>query len=479
MLSASPPRWRSLLATALEIVLAVGLATAAIAALQTTAPAVGLGIVYLLAILALAVRRGERPALIAAVLSVLTLNYLFVTPRHQLNIAHSQDEVELVVLLITALVVGRLAGVARQRAAEAEERARVAVAHKREAELLADAAAAILIRDSLPAQLESLGSSVADASGADSVRVALEPASSPEADEDVIALPSRHGRVWLCIRGGDAYDRALIQRLTAPLGGLVDVAVERDEVAARIAEAEAASRADVARTAILHAISHDLRSPITAIITAVGALRSADVTARERGELLSAIDAESARLARLVSDLLDLSRIEAGAVTPQQDWCDLVDVVASAARRFDGEHSIVFDLPRQLPLVRADAVQLERVFANLIENAVKFSGPDSPVRITGGAGPSWVTVRIVDQGPGIPLAERRHIFEPFFRGRRGGAGSGLGLAICRGFVEANAGRIVVQSHVGMGTSFAVSFRVASAPAPRELGEAPSPLGAEP
>jgi two-component system sensor histidine kinase KdpD len=109
-------------------------------------------------------------------------------------------------------------------------------------------------------------------------------------------------------------------------------------------------------------------------------------------------------------------------------------------------------------MVRADATQLERVFSNLIENAVKFSPKDVPVKIRGGAGPAWVTVRFTDHGRGIPLDHRGRIFEPFFRGRGSGAsGSGLGLAICRGFVEANGGRITVQSNEGHGTSFAVSF----------------------
>src|SRR5205085_11855179 len=145
-------------------------------------------------------------------------------------------------------------------------------------------------------------------------------------------------------------------------------------------------------------------------------------------------------------------------VSPQADWCDLGDLAATAAHRFRTSHPIELSVPTDLPLVRADAAQLERVFSNLIENAVKFSEPGAPVQITGGAGPAWVTVRVIDHGPGIPLEQRRHIFEPFFRGRGGGVGgSGLGLAIARGFVEANGGSIIVQSNVGLGTSFAVSF----------------------
>jgi two-component system sensor histidine kinase KdpD len=125
-----------------------------------------------------------------------------------------------------------------------------------------------------------------------------------------------------------------------------------------------------------------------------------------------------------------------------------------------------FALPDELPLVRADAAQLERVFSNLIENAIKFSPPGSPVRITGGVGGGRVTVRVIDHGRGIPSQHRARVFEPFFRGRGAArVGSGLGLAICRGFVEANGGTIVLQTGADRGTSFAVSFALVRQPQP--------------
>lgn len=447
-----------------EIVAAIGIATGLVAALQSTAPAVGLGIIYLLAVLAIAIRRGEVPALLTSLLSVLTLNYLFVTPRHRLAISHSQDVVELVVLLIAAVVVGRLASIARQRTSEAEERALIASAREREAKLLADTAAAILARASLSDQLESIGNRVAAAAGAESVRIALESPTDPAPGEDTVVLPSQRTRAWLCVSNETAYDRDLVEHLAGPVAGLIDLAVEREQLVTRAAETEAASRAEIAKTAVLHAISHDLRSPITAIATSASALRSPGVTESERAELIASIDAESARLAKLVDDLLDLSRIEAGAVAPQSDWCDVYDVVVSAASRFGTGHPIEIGLPSDLPLVRADAAQLERVFSNLIENAIKFSPDETPVQITGGTGPAWVTVRVIDHGRGIPREHRLRIFEPFFRGRsRGPGGSGLGLAICRGFVEANGGRIVLQSDVDRGTSFAVSFPLVEQP----------------
>jgi len=127
-------------------------------------------------------------------------------------------------------------------------------------------------------------------------------------------------------------------------------------------------------------------------------------------------------------------------------------------------HAIDFRLPADLPLVRADAAQLERVFSNLVENAIKHSPDGEPVTITGGVGSGRVTVRVIDRGRGIPASDRARVFEPFFRGRRDtGSGSGLGLAICRGFVEANGGQIVLQSAHGPGASFAVSFPVVKQP----------------
>ncbi len=462
------PTVREVIAAGFEVLLATAIATAVVAALQHAAPPAGLGAIYLLAVLEVAIRRGELAALATAVLGVLTLNYLFITPRHRFAIAHTQDLIELIVFLIAAVVVGRLAAKGRQRAAEAERRARIATAREREATLLAEAASAILAGTSLRAQLESIGARVALATGASRARVAVEPVPSPNDSELAFRLVSTT-RVWLYVADDAAWEQAEIERLAEPLGRLIDVAVERERVAEQAAETEAAQRAEAARTAILHAISHDLRSPLTAITTAAAALRSPAITDAERAELIDVVDSQGVRLAKLVDDLLDLSKIQAGAVLPRADWCDLHDVVASAAAHVGPDHQIEFELPVDLPLVRADASQLERVFSNLLENAIKFSPVQSPVRVSGGAGAGRVTVRVTDKGRGIPNQQRPHVFEPFFRGRGdGGAGSGLGLAICRGFVEANGGRILLQSGIDGGTSFAVSFPIVPQPSPSPL-----------
>jgi two-component system sensor histidine kinase KdpD len=437
-----------------------------VAALQSSAPAAGLGILYLLAVLAVAVRRGQVAALATAVLSVLVLNYLFITPRHRLSIAHSQDVVELTVLLIAAVVVGRLAATGREKAAEAESRAGLATAREREANLIAQAASAVLAGENVQMQLENIGKRIALATGAGHARVVLEPVPSPASGEMAVRLPARSRPAWLYVSRDGDWPQEDIERVAEPLGKLIDVAVEREVVSERAAETEAARRTEVARTALLHAISHDLRSPLTAITTAASALRAPAITEAERSELIDVIDAEGSRLARLVGDLLDLSRIQAGAVSPQPDWCDLHDVVTSAAAQLEADHRVEFSLAPGLPLIRADAAQLERVFANLIENAAKFSPAGSPIEIAAAAGTGRITVRVTDHGRGIPKRYRSRIFEPFFRGGEGGgaAGSGLGLAICRGFVEANGGRIALQSGRSSGTSFVVTFPVAEQPA---------------
>jgi two-component system sensor histidine kinase KdpD len=453
------------MATAAEVVVGILVASAFVAALQSAAPPVGLGSVYLLAVLEVAVRRGQVAALASAVLSVLTVNYFFIVPRGRLEIAHTADLVELIVFLVVAVVVGRLASAGRQRAAEAESRAREASAREREATLLAEAASGILAGRSLKAQLEMIGSRVALATGASSARVVMERTPAPGEHELTVRLATST-QVWLHVADDATWTKSEVGRLAEPLGRLIDVAIERERLAEQAAENEAASRAEAARTAILHTISHDLRSPLTAITTAGSALRSPAVSGDEREELIDVIDSESERLAKLVDDLLDLSKIQAGAVLPRADWCDLQDIVTSAAAHLPGSARIEFALPADLPLVRADAAQLERVFSNLLENAVKFSPPGATVRVSGGTAGGRVTVRVTDQGRGIPSHQRAHVFEPFFRGRGGsGSGSGLGLAICRGFVEANGGRILLQTGADRGTSFAVSFPVEPQPAP--------------
>ena len=455
--------WSRIAATTLETLAWVGLATALVALLNPIATPEGLGSIYLIAVIAVAIRHGQIAALAAAFLGVLTLNFFFIEPLHHLTISESDNVVALGVLLVAALVVGRLAAQSRERAAEAERRAEQAAARESEAAMFAEAATAALGGHS---QVVSGISSSLQAAGADELRLESSAAPQPRDGETVLRLPTRTGSVWLYAAGSSDWSEADLNRIATPIARLIDVADERDRTAARGAEAEAARQADAAKTVILHAVSHDLRSPLTAIRTAAEGLREERTEREDQIALIDAIEAEAERLTRLIGNLLDLSRIEAGAVYPRTDWCDLLDVIATAVSQIqlaESEKRIQIELDGELPLVRADAAQLERVFANLIENALRYSPPDQPVRISGGVGAGKVVVRVIDRGPGVPVAQRDAIFMPFNTGDER-EGAGLGLAISKGFVEANGGELRLQADSPDGTAFAVSFPLVEQPA---------------
>lgn len=459
-----PARLKEYLAAAGEAIAAVGVATGAVALLESVATPTSLGVVYVLAVMFVAIRRGEVPALATAAGSVLAYNFFFIEPRHRLTIADDHNVVALGVLLVAGFVVARLAALARSQAEESAQRAEQALAREREAKLLAEAASSLLASaDShTPAVSPSLERALKEAGA----RLELCHAPAPKTGEVALPLKMAGGTGWLYIDRDGHWTRADADRVLQALSNLIALAQERTRIADTAAEAEATRRADVAKTAIMHAISHDLRTPLTAISTAAGALREPGLSDEDRDELTAVVGTETDRLERMVSDLLDLSRIEAGAVNPQTDWCDLGDTIARAAehvRLQRGDFPIKIALAEDLPLVRADAAQLERVFTNLIDNAAKFSPSGKPVEVRGISANGRVTIRVVDHGRGVPAAQQTQIFKPFVRGRDAQPGSGLGLAICRGFVEANGGRIALQSRGKEGSAFAVSFPAVNQP----------------
>jgi K+-sensing histidine kinase KdpD len=241
------------------------------------------------------------------------------------------------------------------------------------------------------------------------------------------------------------------------LAKLAALAEERDRMQAEMVEAEALRRSDELKTALLRSISHDLRTPLTSIIAGGAALGSPSTTSEEREELSAAVVSEGGRLSRLVENLLDMSRLEAGKAPPHSEPVDLAEVLDAARAAIARPEVVRLAVDRELPLLDADAAQLERAFANLLENAVRHGG-GKPVLVKSMLLADKIAVRVVDQGPGIPENERQRIFEPFQHGEGGSSGgAGLGLAIAKGFVEANGGEIAVDSVVGQGSSFVVSM----------------------
>ncbi|HEV8248975.1 MAG TPA: ATP-binding protein, partial [Gaiellaceae bacterium] len=244
-------------------------------------------------------------------------------------------------------------------------------------------------------------------------------------------------------------------RVLPMLASLLATAIDREQM----------RRSDAAKTAVLRSVSHDLRSPITAILTAgelLGTVRHR-LSPAERDELLTSIRLQAKRLERFVSNLLDLSRLEAGAARPSPELWPIDGLVARALEAIGPENERVdVVLPPELPPVRVDPVQLEHVFVNLLDNALKFSPPATTIAVRAVQECGEIVVRVIDRGPGIPRHDQERIFEAFSRGTSGD-GSGLGLAIARGFAQLNGGRLWVESEPPQGSVFAFALSAAAVP----------------
>jgi two-component system sensor histidine kinase KdpD len=259
----------------------------------------------------------------------------------------------------------------------------------------------------------------------------------------------------------------LNERIVPALQTLLSAAIERDRLQVEAIEADALRRIDEIKTAVLRAVSHDLRTPLTAIVAAGDALGSPSLSSDERKTLSDSLTGEASRLARLVDQLLDLSRLEAGAAEPRWDWCSIEEITMVAAEQIPDRSRFELSFERDLPLLHADAAQLERALVNVLENAARHSGK-RPVSVRTLIVGSNVVVRVVDQGPGIAASQLDQVFEPFHRGHGsssgGHRGSGLGLAIAKGFIEANGGSIRAESPPGEGTTIVIELPVLSRPA---------------
>ena len=264
-----------------------------------------------------------------------------------------------------------------------------------------------------------------------------------------LADAARH-RAAEAEREREAADRARAE--------LEELSRERERMQAEVIEAEALRRSDELKTALLRSVSHDLRTPLTSVIAAGAALDSSNLSDAERSELSEAVVGEGQRLSRLVENLLDVSRLETGEAEPHREQVDISEVLEAARESLGLDRAAVrIGGGEGLPALRADPVQLERAFANLIENGVRHSG-GRPVFADCRLVEGHVVIRVVDQGPGIPESEWGRIFEPFYRANGAAeGGSGLGLAIAKGFVEANGGTIAIESLPGQGSAFVVSF----------------------
>jgi two-component system sensor histidine kinase KdpD len=446
--------------------LAVGIAAAAVGVALTTllvfalddvAPVLSLSVVYLLAVLFVATLWGLWLGIATAIASALAFNFFHIPPTGRFSIDTGENWVALAVFFLAATGASSLAQLARSRAVEADQR-------RQEADLSAEMARLLLRGGRLEQALPPVGQRLAHALGLSSAAIELR---AVDAAERTVVFPLREGSRQigtLVLSAGE--DEAVLRRVqlrVAPsLEALLAAALERDALQAEVVETAALRRSDVIKTALLRAVSHDLRSPLTAILAAAEALRSPSITEDERRELAGAVIEEATRLSRLIDNLLDLSRLEADAAEPRPEWSSLEEVIGAAIDDLAlPEDTFKLAVDGSLPPVRADAAQLERAFANLLDNAYRHSG-GHPVSVRARDVGGRILVRVVDRGPGIPQAQQERVFEPFYRSgtdRTGHRGSGLGLAIVRGFVEANGGRVWVESLPNQATSFIVELPV--------------------
>ena len=389
---------------------AVAATTLLIYPLRGVAPAASVGVIYLVAVLLVSTYWGLVPGLLTGLASAVAFNVFHIPPTGGISIADSSNLVALGVYLVTAAIASRVADVARTRAAESERR-------RREADLAANTARVLLGGATLADALPAAGTLIGTTLGLRAVQLSLDPAAADGPPS--VALDLGGGRHATLVLGADADGPMLArvrERIVPALEALLRAALERDELQAAVVETQALRRSDVIKTALLRAVSHDLRTPLTAIITAGHAMRSPALTGDEREELGTVVVEEAQRLAALVDKLLDLSKLQAGEAQPRRDWCSVEEVVRTAAGEVGGDDSAAFVLSfdRDLPLVQADAAQLERVFVNVLENAKRYSG-GHPVKVRARVVGGKMSIRVIDRGPGMTAAHLARAFEPFYR----------------------------------------------------------------
>ncbi|HEU0114139.1 MAG TPA: ATP-binding protein [Thermomicrobiales bacterium] len=490
----------------LEAIAAVAALSGAMTIVRDQLGILNVLLLYLLLLFALALTLGAGPAGVAAVASFVAFDYLFIPPYHTLTIADPSHVLVLLVYLGVAIFTAEIVARVRTRTDEAErERRRATLLYELNAALIGGATLdAILARiaERVVAVFGAAGCRLLlpDEAGAVTVRARF-PASMPADLDDA----TRAGAAWLLAARAGSPDggagsgwtpppapapfRADV--LMAPIAtaervvGVLEVtrqasddpfdpddkrilttfadqaalALERARLTEEAAQVAILARSDELKSALLAAVSHDLRTPLASIKASATALLDASVDWDDaaRRDFLQAIDEETDRLTLVVSNLLDLSRIEGGALKPVKAWYDAAelidDVVDRLANRL-AQHELTVDIAGDLPLVNFDYVEISQVLVNLIENAVKYTPPGTKIDVSVRQVPGAIEFAVSDEGPGIAEAQLPRIFDHFVRAAPSEIrGSGIGLAICKGLVQAHGGQIGVVSDRGRGARF--------------------------
>jgi len=461
-------------------------------------------LVFLTAIVAVAVRFGLLPSLIASIAASLVYDFFFLPPIYSFTIADPHNFTAFGFFILVAIIVSSVAARGRTQAVATVERARTteslyafsrklagtaslddvlwatayqtALMLKVRVVLLLPERGSIVVKAGYPPEDTLDDADIAAAKWAwDNNRVAGRGSDTlPGAKR--LFLPLRTGRGAVGVMGIDSDKPGPLltpdqRRLLDALGDQGALAIERVKLVEEMDRVERAAETERLRSALLTSISHDLKTPLAAVLGSASTLRDlADrLSDSERAELLGTIIDESERLNRFIANLLDMTKLESGAITPNVALHDLGEIVGSAlqrASRILSRHQIELELAPDLPMLELDAVLFEQVLFNILDNAAKYAPPETTIRIQAWRSGDAVSLRVLDEGSGIPAPDLEHIFGKFYRAQKADqvrAGTGLGLAISRGFVEAMRGTIVAANRPDRpGAMFTVSL-----PIPRE------------
>jgi len=443
-----------------------------------------LALLYLLGILGISATWGLRQAVFMSVIATLAFNYFFLPPIGTFTIADPENWVALFAFLVTAVAVSELSARARREASSAVER-------RRELERLYAFSQLLLSSDSPAELLNLIPRYIVDAFGTRSAAVWLSSRSDVYRSGPTIdGLESRDLQL-ICVRGEPRFDAVhqlafmplrmgmrvvgcmgvsgstLSRQTLEAIGSLVAIAIERAGAVEKLSRAEAARESEQLRSVLLDSVTHEFRSPLTAIKASVTSLLgSSNHSPEERQELLTIINEESDRLNRLIGEAAEMAQLDANKVEFRLGSAPIGPVVQEALdelKQLLVQHPMDVRIPAGLPNVRMDPAHIKEVLVHLIENAAKYSPAGAPIRITAEAkDDQTLTISIADRGPGIDDFEQSLVFEKFYRGRNQRVqvhGTGMGLAICKAIVEAHGGHLGVTSQLGHGSVFYFSLPV--------------------
>jgi two-component system, OmpR family, sensor histidine kinase KdpD len=455
---------------------------------------------YLLGIVVVAMRHGRGPSLVTSILSVAAFDFFFVPPYFTFAVSDARYVFTFTVMLLVGLVISGLTARIRDQASAArdrEQRTSALYAMSRELastrgvhELLTIAVRHVseLFRSQVVVLLPDPAKGLGPWSGSQYVvdpnelgvgrwvyehgqLAGLGTTTLPGASALYLPLIASRGPVGvLGLRPGERHSLDNPEQLhqLETFANQTALAIERALLAEETQDARIRMETERLRNSLLSSVSHDLRTPLATITGGVNAILQGGphVDASERQELLESVRGEAERLNRLVDNLLEMTRLESGALQLKREWHPLEEVVGAALHRLGKrlvDRQVSTRVPADLPLVAIDDVLIEQVLVNLLDNALKYTPAGSPISILATATDRAVTVEIADRGPGLPPGEESKVFEKFYRGQPGGGGTGLGLAICEGIVRAHGGRIWAQKLPEGGAAFLFTLPITDAP----------------